>query len=563
MNQANDNFKVKVDNLINSTILQVIISSDSSSPVYDKEKKLSSPEDIDQMLHGKLSEIGMDDAQLPFPDPIENKNSLSLSPSNNFRDAFLYFKEDVMQFYKNKRCLLDEFHILCETYFRDQYKKKGIHNFCQDYQKQYVIHSFHKRNDIDSWLFEQWAYKGYSLENIRLFVERLHLYCQHKEQNAKVSNSETERRIEESILPEIEILTQQWENMNAITRFFKGGKVFNAYVSTLSDYYLQQIQIESDKCLSSFFHVTQNGLNYLQMTVNTIYEILNGENKQSALLPLEKDVFPDIVSIIEEEHLSLSDMGMNSMTEVLNSIQQSSFPEGNVRIQNLRERLAHTLIDKYLYQLMQEHSPIFNMVTDDSGVVYTPDKRILLKAPKRLDRYYIPNGVVAIFDSAFSDVTSLEYIKIPEGVSTIGESAFQGCINLKEIILPKSVIQIGDHAFCGCTRLERATFLYPNISLNDELFKDCPALKKERIKTYANVIVGWTFDTKRRSGIHKATGIELEYCYDNGDGTIRTGFVGYPTHVSNLLAQGYSDKEVDAIFREIGREFVIICKSLY
>lgn len=563
MNQANDNFKVKVDSLINSTILQVIISRGSPPSAYDKEKTLSSLEDIDQMMHERLSEIGLDDAQLPFPDPIENRNSLSLSPGNDLQDAFLYFKEELIPIYKNKSCLMDEYHALCETYFRDQFRKKGVRNFCQDYKRQYITHSFHKRDDIDSWLFEQWSYKGYSLENIRLFVKRLHSYCQSKEQDAQSDSAEAERRIKEYILPEIKNQTQQWINLNVITRFFKWKKIFNAYASTLSDYYLQQLEIEASQCLSSFFHITRNGLNHLQMTVNTIDKILNEGNKQSALLSLEKDVFPDIVSIIEEEHLSLSDMGMSSMTEVLNSIQQSSFPESNLRIQNLRERLSHTLIDKYLYQLIKEHSPIFDMVTDESGVVYTPDKRILLKAPKSLDRYYIPNGVVAIFDSAFSDVNSLEYIKIPEGVCTIGESAFQGCSSLKEIIVPKSVIQIGSHAFCGCTQLESATFLYQNISLDDELFKDCPALKKERIRTYNNVITGWTFDTENKSGVHKATSIELKYCYDNGDGIIRTELVGYPTHVSNLLAQGYSEKEVDATFREVGREFVIICKSLY
>lgn len=197
------------------------------------------------------------------------------------------------------------------------------------------------------------------------------------------------------------------------------------------------------------------------------------------------------------------------------------------------------------------------------GVEYTPDKRILLKAPQNLESYYIPNSVVSISDSAFSDVTSLEYIKIPEGVCSIGESAFQGCSNLKEVILPKSVIRIGKHAFCGCTQLENATFLYRNTSLNDELFKDCPALKKERIQTYNSVISRWMFDTENRSGTHKATGIELRYCYDNEDGTIRTELVGYPTHVSNLHAQGYSEEEIRATFREIGREFVLICKSLY
>ena len=82
-------------------------------------------------------------------------------------------------------------------------------------------------------------------------------------------------------------------------------------------------------------------------------------------------------------------------------------------------------------------------------------------------------------------------------------------------------------------------------------------------QTYNSVISRWMFDTENRSGTHKATGIELRYCYDNEDGTIRTELVGYPTHVSNLHAQGYSEEEIRATFREIGREFVLICKSLY
>lgn len=563
MNQDNGNIKLKIDNMVNCIILQVIINSDSQSILYEKEETRLSTANIDKILHDNLLAIGLHDCQWPFPDYTEKSNGLSLSPANDFLQAFQHFKEETIQLYKNEVFLVDEYHAVCGSYFRDQYKKKGVHRFCRDYKKQYIIHSYDKCYEIDNWLFRQWANEKYSLESIRLFVKRLSLYCDNKVDETNTDSCETQKRIEENTIPEIEALTQQWKNLNAITRFFKGEKVFDAYASTLSDYYLQLLQIESNGCLSFLFYITKKSLDELQTTVNSIYDILNEKDKQFTHLFLGKDIFPELARMIEKAHLSLSDMGMNTMTEVLRLLQQDSYPKGNERMQNLREELSCILIDKYLHQLMTEYELTFDVATDDSGVEYTPDKRILIRAPQTLNSYYIPDGVVMILDSAFADVTSLEYIKIPEGVCSIGKSAFQGCSNLKEIILPQSATQIGDHAFRGCTQLEDAVFLYRNISLNDELFESCPALKQERIMTYASVITGWTFDTESKSGIHKETGIELRYCFDNEDDTIQTELVNFRVHMKALRTQGYSQEEVDATFSKVGREFVMLCRSLY
>lgn len=317
MNQVDNNIKVKIDSLVNSLILQVIINSNSQSLLHRKGQTEPSPEEIDKMFDN-LSEIGLDDSQLPFPDPKENSYGLSLSPANDLLQAFLFIKEDVMQLYKNKSCLMNELHILCESYFRDQYKKKGVYNFCQDYKRQYVSNSFDKRDEIDRWLCELWTNGKYPLENIRLFVEQLSSYCQNKEQDAYSDNDAIKRRIEKGITPEIEYLKQEWKKMNAITRFFKGRKIFDTYVETVSDYYLHQLQIESNECIASFFHTTRNSLNYLQTTVDMLYNSLNENEKLSTLLG--KKIFGDFALIIEEEHLSLSDMGMRSMTEVLTSL---------------------------------------------------------------------------------------------------------------------------------------------------------------------------------------------------------------------------------------------------
>ena len=81
--------------------------------------------------------------------------------------------------------------------------------------------------------------------------------------------------------------------------------------------------------------------------------------------------------------------------------------------------------------------------------------------------------------------------------------------------------------------------------------------------TYTSVITGWTFDAESKSGIHKETGIELRYCFDNEDGTIKTELVNFIAHMKALRTQGYSQEEVDATFKRVGREFVMLCRSLY
>ena len=59
--------------------------------------------------------------------------------------------------------------------------------------------------------------------------------------------------------------------------------------------------------------------------------------------------------------------------------------------------------------------------------------------PKKIDGY----KVTAIGDRAFSECTSIKFIKIPETVTKIGVRAFYGCIGITEITIPESVTSIG------------------------------------------------------------------------------------------------------------------------
>ncbi|MBM6938895.1 leucine-rich repeat domain-containing protein [Pseudoflavonifractor phocaeensis] len=65
----------------------------------------------------------------------------------------------------------------------------------------------------------------------------------------------------------------------------------------------------------------------------------------------------------------------------------------------------------------------------------------------------IPDSVKEIGHFAFSNCTGLTSVTIPNGVKEIGGSAFKGCEGLTSVAIPNSVKKIGYCAFLGCTSL--------------------------------------------------------------------------------------------------------------
>ena len=107
---------------------------------------------------------------------------------------------------------------------------------------------------------------------------------------------------------------------------------------------------------------------------------------------------------------------------------------------------------------------LVNAWTDEFGVIYSSDRRRLLKINDYLWEkdewtYLIYQGTKVICDHAFHPWKSsyrncgTSSIVIPDSVITIGESAFMG-IGLSSIIIPKSVRKIGYSAFAANTYLE-------------------------------------------------------------------------------------------------------------
>ena len=161
--------------------------------------------------------------------------------------------------------------------------------------------------------------------------------------------------------------------------------------------------------------------------------------------------------------------------------------------------------------------------TDEFGVMYSADRKRLLKAPSDLKVYVIrdttkiicseafaeidrkdvwnptfwgygnygtikeckgsqllsviiPDSVMSIGESAFSGCYFLKSILIPEGVKNIGYRAFKDCRSIINVIIPDSIKKIEEYAFMGCHNLE-TIYIPDNIEeIGNSVFRGCDKL---------------------------------------------------------------------------------------
>ena len=114
----------------------------------------------------------------------------------------------------------------------------------------------------------------------------------------------------------------------------------------------------------------------------------------------------------------------------------------------------------------------------DNGVLYTKDKKTLIKYPSKKDgtKYIIMQGVASIGDYAFEFCSSLTSITIPDSVTSIGGCAFEFCSSLTSITIPNGVTSIGSSAFFCCTSLTNITIPDSVTSIGDYAFYKCDSL---------------------------------------------------------------------------------------
>ena len=106
----------------------------------------------------------------------------------------------------------------------------------------------------------------------------------------------------------------------------------------------------------------------------------------------------------------------------------------------------------------------------------------------------IGDGVDAIGNGAFMNLTALESVTLPEtGLTRIGEAAFYGCTSLKEIHIPDSIYTVVDYTFKNCTSLENVRLSKELIKVGQGAFENCTSLDYIYIPGETEIIGAWSF----------------------------------------------------------------------
>ena len=115
----------------------------------------------------------------------------------------------------------------------------------------------------------------------------------------------------------------------------------------------------------------------------------------------------------------------------------------------------------------------------------------------------IPNTVIVIEGSVFSDCSGLTSIKVDSGnpkydsrdncnaiIETASNTLIAGCMTT---VIPNSVTSIGERAFIGCSSLTSVTIPNSVISIGEQAFQGCSGLTSVTIGNSVTYISDWTF----------------------------------------------------------------------
>ena len=161
-----------------------------------------------------------------------------------------------------------------------------------------------------------------------------------------------------------------------------------------------------------------------------------------------------------------------------------------------------------VYSTKVTEEDIENGWRDEYGVVYSADRKRLLRAPEEIKEYSVLPGTKIIVNRAFSCCESLTSIHLPEGITSIGDWTFSWCKSLTSIHLPEGITSIGDLAFGGCESLSSIQLPEGITSIGNLAFDGCKSLTSIQLPEGITSIGNLTFDgCESLSSIHLPEGI--------------------------------------------------------
>ena len=117
--------------------------------------------------------------------------------------------------------------------------------------------------------------------------------------------------------------------------------------------------------------------------------------------------------------------------------------------------------------------------SSNGGILYDKTGAEIIKAPEGLEveGFTVPNGVLFIGETAFSECKNLKSVIVPEGVKAVCDGAFLDCSNLERVVLGGDVSAIGKFAFYG-TALKSITVPQDCIIGENAFPDDCEVILK-------------------------------------------------------------------------------------
>ena len=107
----------------------------------------------------------------------------------------------------------------------------------------------------------------------------------------------------------------------------------------------------------------------------------------------------------------------------------------------------------------------------------------------------IENGVTAIGNYAFYNLTNMASVTIPNSVTSIIQRAFRSCTSLTSVTIPNSVTLIGSEAFSGCSSLSTIRFEGSAPTIDSDVFSGVTATAY-----YTWGDVSWTESVRKNYG---------------------------------------------------------------
>lgn len=123
--------------------------------------------------------------------------------------------------------------------------------------------------------------------------------------------------------------------------------------------------------------------------------------------------------------------------------------------------------------IVAQTNPVFDSRYNCNAIINTKVNKLIYGCSNAK----IPNDIISIGESAFSNCFNMEIVTIPNSIVTIRGCAFSNCIGLKSVSIPKQVAYIGFGVFLGCKNL--ATISIPSSveRIQDNAFSECPSLR--------------------------------------------------------------------------------------